>query len=1462
MERFIGIDVGAEAVKLVELVDDAGSLRWTRRHLVEHHKRPVEVLREVLSAWRYDEARAAAVTGRLSRQVALARAPTKQAELYGYRFLFGEAPATIVNIGSHGFSVLELHGRDNAVFRENSRCSQGTGNFLRQLVERFELGVDEAALLVENEPDPAPLSGRCPVILKTDMTHLANLGEPRAKILAGLFDAVCENVQVLLKPGISPPALLLVGGVMRSLRVRAHFARYGEKNGMTLLDTKDDDALYLEALGAACIAAKQRRGLTKIDALFAPAEANDLERLPPLAASLARVRRLTRPPLDPGSARRVVLGLDIGSTGSKAVAIATSGGEALWEGYLRTNGNPVAAAQGLVEAFLAGPAAHHLVVGFGVTGSGREIVGSLLATCYGHERVYVLNEIAAHARGALHHDERVDTIFEIGGQDAKYIRLSAGRIVDAAMNEACSAGTGSFIEEQGKRFSGITSVSDLAQTALNAPYGVALGQHCSVFMAEIVDEAVAAGVEQSAIMAGLYDSIIQNYLNRVKGTRSLGEVIFCQGMPFAAPALAAAVARQTHATVIVPPNPGTIGALGIALLAAPEIAKSAPLALARFLAAKITSKDSFVCKSIEGCGGAGNKCRIDRLRTVVGEEQKTFTWGGSCSLYDKGTRKQKLPARAPDPFARREKLIAALAQELGESRGLPKVALTDEFQLKGLSPFFATFIYELGFDLVTYRGADRAALKRGILGANVPFCAPMQQIHGLSARMADSTCDYIFFPMLRELPKVAAEPISVVCPLMQGSPDIIALDLARTLRGRLVSPVLELGDGPLGSAKFRESCRVAAKDLGVDDPSRQDAAFDKALAAMHRFDAQVEEFGREAVRFCAAHGVTPVVVLGRNYTIYNQVLNSNVPALLREQGALAIPVDCYPVDQETPSFVDMFWGQGQRILRAAHTIRRTEGTYSLFCSNYSCGPDSFTAHFYSYIMEGKPSAIIETDGHCGDAGTKTRIEAFLHCVRQDLDEKARRAPTSLVAIEKLRVRPRELRHSGERVLIPRMGPGAEALAAALSGFGIAAEALPRPDRDALNIGRRYTSGKECAPMVITLGSLLQRLERERESDERFVFLMPGSRGPCRFGAYKTLHKIVLERLGYSERVRVWSPPFDDYFEDLPGGFAVLCFTTLMAADLLLEAYQDVLPVEQHPGAARAIYNRYQGELNELLRELGGGDLSVGRSLAEVAAGRLYGITDLLARAAASFALIKQDRVVPNVLVVGEIYMRCDPFANDFVIDKLAERGIRARLAPMSEWIEYSDHIGWFEGRKHGTRARLASRVQQRVRQVCYATLAKRLGWPQRTSVEQSIAASGDYVRKKLEVESVLTLGAPLEEWRHGHIDAVLSVGPLECMPNKIAESQYFHVAVREGLLSLTLSLTGDPVDQELIDSFAFEVHARHRARKQARIRRSDTEPAWARARAAVYALRAPLEKLAAMSPWPLPFARRAEDDRG
>jgi predicted CoA-substrate-specific enzyme activase len=1414
-DRYIGIDIGAETLKLVELTRTGGELRWTRRAHHGHDKQPGKRLLGVLGELDWDAVRGAAISGRFARLVQLPRIPAKQAQSAGYRFLHGDGPATVVSIGSHGFSVLELRPSGLEVFRENSRCSQGTGNFLRQLVERFGLTIEQASRLCADVTDPAALSGRCPVILKTDMTHLANKGESRARILAGLYDAVCENVQVLIKPRVSPSEVVLIGGVSRASRIHDHFRGFLSRHGMSLAPASED-ALYLEALGCAVAAAARPQRVPRLLQLLAPPRPAAFEETPPLAACLDRVQSMNgRPrPVVPRSAKRVVLGFDIGSTGSKAVAMDAASREVVWEGYRATNGDPVGAAQGLMQQFLEGAAGRLRLGGLGATGSGREIVGSLMKTCYGAESTFVLNEIAAHARGALSYDRRVDTIFEIGGQDAKYIRLSEGRVVDAAMNEACSAGTGSFIQEQGRRFPGIAGVVQLGETALRAGSGISLGQHCSVFMAEVIDEAVAAGAETNTVIAGIYDSVVQNYLNRVKGPRSVGDVVFCQGMPFSARALAAAVARQTGCEVIIPPSPGTVGALGIALLALEELelAELPDLEPMRFLTARVESRDGFVCRSTRGCGGAGNRCRIERLRTTVAERRQSFTWGGACSLHDSGTGRRKLPDRAPDPFRQREELVAEITIRNTVSRGARRVALTDEFVLKGLYPFFVTFLHELGLDPVVTRGADQAALKRGIEEASVPFCAPMQQYHGLIAGLAEQHPDFLFLPMLRSLPRQAGEGHAVCCPIGQASPDLLRWDLGEDAGRRMLSPVIDVGPEGLESPTFVESCAALAEQLETHEQWRP--AFQAALETQARFEERCLELGREALAFCSARDLVPVVVLGRAYTIYNTVLNSNVPAILREQGVLAIPVDCYPLEADIPVFDDIYWGSGQRNLRAAYQVRRTPGVYSLFCSNYSCGPDSFNLHFYGHIMSGKPFAVIETDGHSGDAGTKTRVEAFLHCVREDLaltgsPETAEQPP--LLAGDRLS--PSELRASGRTVLVARMSESAEALAACLRGAGIRAEALSPSSRESLKLGRRHTSGKECLPLCLTLGGILRRLEGEADPDRRFAVLMPRTHGPCRFGLYHLLEKLILERLDFGDRVQIWSPSDRAYFTGLGQGFTALAVSGLVAMDLLAQALCDVRPTETRPGAALEIYRRSTAELLRRLEREAAHSLSTSRMILEVVSGRLFGCAELLRRAAAELSSVKGPGDLPTVAVVGEIYVRCDPFANDFVVDNLEERGLRVRLAPSTEWLEYVSDLGLTRGD-----ARLGDWVSNRIQHVIldrsHAAMAGALDWPARASAAEALEAAAPYIRPELEGEAVLTLGGALNEWRHGQIDGTVSVGPLECMPNKIAEAQFFHTAEREGLPSLTLALNGDPIDGSALDHFVYEVHARFGQRRR------------------------------------------------
>jgi len=233
--------------------------------------------------------------------------------------------------------------------------------------------------------------------------------------------------------------------------------------------------------------------------------------------------------------------------------------------------------------------------------------------------------------------------------------------------------------------------------------------------------------------------------------------------------------------------------------------------------------------------------------------------------------------------------------------------------------------------------------------------------------------------------------------------------------------------------------------------------------------------------------------------------------------------------------------------------------------------------------------------------------------------------------------------------------------------------------------------------------------------------------------------------------------------------------------------------------------------------------SLAAALIELGTG-MWGTRSLVRRAAAEFAALADlGRDVPSVAVVGEIYVRLDPFANDSLVRKLESRGLRVRFAPFTEWLEYTTYLG--EQRVAGGRPTsgdhaLGTPVKgliQRVSSgVLHATAARAMGWGPPTSIEQTLAAAGPFVDPRLEGEAALTVGAPLHELRDGRIEGVVIVGPHECLPCKVAESQYGKVVETMSFPYLGVAVNGDPVDGELIDRFAYDVRAAHGAREGGR----------------------------------------------
>jgi predicted CoA-substrate-specific enzyme activase len=441
---------------------------------------------------------------------------------------------TVIEIGGQDSKFLSLEwdaARDKMVladFAMNNLCAAGTGSFLDQQAERLGISIeDEFAQIALQSEHPARIAGRCTVFAKSDMVHLQQKGTPLPDILAGLCSALARNFRGVIGRGKSfVPPILFQGGVSCNQAVARAFRR--------VLHLKPDALVIPEhpqlmvAIGAALVALdEQSQG--------GHCSVCDLEAVQDLVHMQARTNTHVRalpcegiafadpapPVLGTNGSTSVYLGIDVGSITTKVVLVDERA-RVVARRYLYTEGKPIdTVRRGLAEiGAQVGSAVS--VRGVGTTGSGRHLVADLVGGDV------VRSEITAQARAAIAIDPTVDTIFEIGGQDSKYISLDQGAVVNFAMNMACAAGTGSFLQEQADKLE-IDIERDFRDLAFASECPVSLGERCTVFMESDLVHYQQQGVGTQDLIAGLAYAIVENYMNRVVGSRPIGKNVFFQG---------------------------------------------------------------------------------------------------------------------------------------------------------------------------------------------------------------------------------------------------------------------------------------------------------------------------------------------------------------------------------------------------------------------------------------------------------------------------------------------------------------------------------------------------------------------------------------------------------------------------------------------------------------------------------------------------------------------------------------------------------------------------------------------------------------------------------------------------------------------------------------------------------------------------------------------------------------------
>ena len=552
-QKAVGICLGASTVTLVEIARDAGAHKILTSESVPHLGNVADCLSRLLQKIDLSNTRVVSTGRKFRHALPLTSISEPEAVEVALRYVCDKEHPYRMVLSAGGETFILYHLDDEGhiqAIQTGNKCASGTGEFFLQQLGRMDTSLAEVEQL-PGEQNPYAVSGRCSVFCKSDCTHALNKGVSRGAVVAGLANMMAEKILELLK-NAERKNIVLTGGCVHN-------------SGMVTCLKEEIDNLFIpqqascfEALGAALWALDNPTRPAGDLAKKVATVHQEFDFHPPLKNFSDRVRFLTRKEQVAVCGDRVILGLDVGSTTTKAVIMRRSDRAILASAYLRTNGDPVIACRNVYQELADKLPDAIIIEGLGVTGSGRQLCGLHAKTDA------TINEIIAHARAVAHFDPEVETIFEIGGQDAKYTFLRNGVANDYAMNEACSAGTGSFLEEAAKESFGIdvNAISDLAYKGTHPPN---FNDQCAAFIGSDIKGAVQSNIATEDILAGLVYSVCLNYINRVKGNRPIGRKIFMQGGVCYNKAVPAAMAALTGLEIIVPPDPGLMGAFGVAI---------------------------------------------------------------------------------------------------------------------------------------------------------------------------------------------------------------------------------------------------------------------------------------------------------------------------------------------------------------------------------------------------------------------------------------------------------------------------------------------------------------------------------------------------------------------------------------------------------------------------------------------------------------------------------------------------------------------------------------------------------------------------------------------------------------------------------------------------------------------------------------------------------------------------------
>lgn len=1345
----------------------------------------------------------------------------------------------LLSLGHENIYYLELGKNDKiSYFSRNGQCAAGSGSFWYQQATRMGYNDRELARIAAESETAVPISGRCAVFAKSDMTHAINEGATQSAVSAGMAKALVENVlgSIALNRIQGPGLLTVIGGVANNKAVLKYLTEYAEKIGIEIIIPHNHQ--FLGAVGAAVLGSKINLSAIADQHFVTPAYRPE-KPLPPLEPGLVCYLNSRRPDPNPEcyDLNRVYLGVDCGSVSTKCVLLDQAGRQ-IGGVYLPTTGRPALQVLQLIRevgkrygAMLSG-----VPITACTTGSGRFLSQKIL------NAEYAVDEITCQAEGIkyLFPNEKILSIIEIGGEDSKFIQLREGTLFDYNMNPVCAAGTGTFLENLAELL-GVSIKDEFSEKAFSADYAVDLGDICTLISQSILNSASARGLPLNEQLASLAYSSAQNYLSKTVDKRPLEGLIVFAGATAKNHALAGALAAICEKTIYVPDKPELTGALGSALMAE-QLFRQGQKSENSFISLDNVSDYSSSKKPCRAECKDEHSCVLNIIKFADG---KKFIYGDRCGRYS-GLDRQVTAEKGHDYALIRTKLFTAVAGESKHNNhtvGIARAGLYFEYY-----PFWSKFFSELGCNITVTTDTSPETLQKGKVALDSEMCYPLKVIIGHYSELKDMNPDYIFVPEVvntEALPWAEQWPRSFVCPLLQ------------TLRGT-VQNSLAIDDEQLlyaqlnyraGYNGIRDQMRpLALKILGSNfNEKRFERALKQAYKALESYKKNMVRVSEDIFRELKQDPTrVAAVILSRSYTLYDEFISKRAVHYARSCEITPIPQEYLLLylqhwfdgdlsspfldpfreefisylDEQVSSLENIYPAQMQRMLSVVMLINYLNEKQSItglpqlniiLLDPFKCGPNAMLRHY----LNGMTSYLrLTLDEHTAAAGMITRLEAF----RNTSLSNNSKSEIKVISTATTSLTDKEWR----KILVPEPTRHAEVFVSMFKKAGVEAALLPRGIGGDLSLAQRYTNGEECLPFMQNVQDYLSYLSSNNGESDGLIFFQGWACGPCRYGLYAPTQSLIINRAGCGSR-KVCAIRFSDIINRFGIGFVIVLFNGLVAVDLLYKMLHKARPYELKAGSAERLFDKFVNKLSALLEN------QSHRGLLNILGGRYRkAMEELIAEAAEGFSRLPLARInKPRILLGGEFYVRLDDRCNQSVIELIEKAGGEVCIAPMTEVFTYTIYIDCFE-------ARQAFKVNRRpadyFKQLVYSLMLK-IAHRDEVALQQAAGSfledlhepdpeeimkrAGKYVSSHYGGEPPMTIGRAAAFAGRERVSGAIFVAPFTCMPGSVVEALQNSLQVELNIPIISVYYDGKESANrnEMVEGLVFQARQRLKGEK-------------------------------------------------